>query len=251
MNGPVLFTKSHDFVFLISVAGIAYFSIRWIIKGATNGYSARVLFLVSLFAGIVTSFTATNGIINFAIGGFLSATVFLLEVFDIEGDGELPTLVLLSVVIAFFITSSFSFIYGEWPVFSVSDSHRVRDGVFAGLLTTKTKERSIRSTTTFFETLPGDSVVVLGRLPGIYLLTSKRPQALSSWDFGQQNGMPPKLDEAISQFYSSKANRPAVVVTVNDEWTRPPSGASLQLLSNYSHNSHLETDSWTIDAFTR
>jgi hypothetical protein len=247
--GPVLYATAHDYVFLLAVAGLAFFTARTVSKVALDCIPS-ILFYVGLFAGLVTSITATNSVVNFAVGGFFCVCVFLLTTFERSQDGARPQLVLLGVVIVLFLSSAFRFIYGEDPtLLNSSEARRVQHGVYAGLLTTSAKDQSIRQTTALLAHMKGDSVAVLGRFPSIYLLTSMKPKALSTWDFSQQNGAMPKVENTISAFYSTDTNRPSIVLRTTDPWTAPPSFSGQQLLSHYEHASHFETAQWTIDAF--
>ena len=247
LAGPTLFAVTHDYVFLLAIAGTAFFAAN-LIHGQSSRRPLDPLFLVGLFAGIVTSLTATNSIVNFAIGGFVCVAFFLLAVFS--GETRMwPHLVLLASVTGLFLLGDFQYVYGEGdnPAESAS-AERVRSGVFAGLLTSAEKHRAIRETTDFLATQHGDSVAVIGRLPGIYLLTPMRPKTLSTWDFSQQKGAPPKLDGAISQFYEQPANLPSVVLDVVDPWTRQPSASSKALMGRYQRESSINAGLWTVEA---
>ncbi|MDD0998599.1 hypothetical protein M5G20_22420 [Pseudomonas sp. TNT2022 ID1044] len=251
LAGPFLYATSHDYVFLLAIAGTAFFLTATITK-ARNDLAMTAYFFVGLFAGIVTSTTATNSIVNFAVGGFICVCMFILAIFP-KGEVERHSHpALLSVVVALLLMSNFNFIYGEGvnPLSSAS-AKRIESGVFAGLLTTEDKARAIIDTTTFLATIPGDSVAVIGRFPSIYLLTGMRPKTLSTWDFSQQNGATPKIDRAISKFYGLEANLPSVVLNVTDPWTAAPSESGKQLQERYIRASHIDTNQWSIEVLVR
>jgi hypothetical protein len=249
--GPIVFARSHDFVLIISVMGAAFFPAKIFSRSPNRDDAAAFLFAIGILAGIVTSMTATNGIVNFAVGGFFAAAVFLISALVPGRLTVAPQLTLIGVVVAFFLFSSFNFIYGERESLYTSSSSRIANGVFAGLLTTRPNKEAIEKTMDFLARLPGDSVTVLGRFPGIYLLTSMRPKALSTWDFGQQNGTLPKVDHINELFYAMQANRPEVLLSVIDPWTRNPSPYGQKLLSEYRQSSQLKLVPWTVDAFSR
>ncbi|KAB0508741.1 hypothetical protein [Pseudomonas lini] len=251
LAGPFLYATSHDYVFLLAIAGTAFFLTEAITK-ARNDHAMTAYFFVGLFAGIVTSLTATNSIVNFAIGGFICVCVFLLAIFPKREVERLSHLALLCVVVALFLISNFNFIYGEVvnPL-SSAPAKRIENGVFAGLLTTEDKVRAISQTTELLATIPGDSVAVIGRFPSIYLLTRMRPKTLSTWDFSQQNGATPKIESAISRFYGLDANLPSVVLNVTDPWTVAPSESGKQLQARYVQTSHIDTGQWKIDVLVR
>lgn len=251
LAGPFLYATSHDYVFLLAIVGTAFFLTEAITK-AQSDHAMTAYFFIGLFAGIVTSLTATNSIVNFAIGGFICVCVLLLAIFpnrDIERHSHRA---LLFVVAALFLISDFSFIYGEAvnPV-SSAPAKRIKNGVFAGLLTTEDKAWTISQTTEFLATIPGDSVAVIGRFPSIYLLTRMRPKTLSTWDFSQQNGATPKIERAISSFYGLDANLPSVVLNVTDPWTAAPAESGKQLQARYIQTSHINTTQWKIDILVR
>lgn len=256
--GPVLYARTHDYVFLLGLTAAA-FSVT-----PKAGQSSRIDPILAgglglgLLAGAATSLTATNGLVNFAVGGFCAAAWFLLAVVPaarhrtgrLQGSRVAAHGALLGGVSCFFLHGAFSFVYGEQQdVFA--DSRRVRGGVFAGLLTSRDKAEAIEATSRFLAGLPGESIAALGRLPGIYLLTDKAPRTPSTWDFGQQHGSQPAMEQAIGAFYAAPSNRPDVFLVVSDPWTRPPSAAGLALLSRYRPLSRLTTGAWTIEAYGR
>ncbi|WP_130904131.1 hypothetical protein [Pseudomonas sp. Sample_22] len=247
LAGPFLYATSHDFVLLLAIAGAAFF-VTETIRKTRYDHAMTAYFFVGLFAGIVTSLTATNSIINFAIGGFICVCVFLLALFPKSSVERNSHLALLCGVVLLFLMSNFNFIYGESvnPI-SSAPAKRVESGVFAGLLTTVDKAQAIEQTTAFLATVPGDSVAVIGRFPSIYLLTGMRPKTLSTWDFSQQNGATPKIDSAISRFYALDDNLPSVLLNVTDPWTAAPSESGKQLQARYVRASHIDTGQWKID----
>lgn len=249
--GPFLYATSHDYAFLLAIAGTTFFLTETITK-TRNDHAMTAYFFVGLFAGIVTSLTATNSIVNFAIGGFICVCVFLLAIFPKREVERHSHLALLCLVAGLFLMSNFTFIYGESvnPL-SSPPAKRIENGVFAGLLTTEDKARAINETTAFLATIPGDSITAVGRFPSIYLLTRMRPKTLSTWDFSQQNGATPKIDSAISRFYGLEANLPSVVLNVTDPWTAAPSESGKQLLARYVQTSQIDAGQWKIDVLVR
>ncbi|KAB0490641.1 hypothetical protein [Pseudomonas vancouverensis] len=251
LTGPVLYATSHDYVFLLAITGTAFF-ITASITRTHNDSALTGYFLVGLFAGLVTSLTATNSIVNFAVGGFISTCILLLSALPKDKIYRKAHTTLVCVVSAFFLLSNFEFIYGEsTDLLSSKSANRIERGVFAGLVTTKEKAEAITETSAFLAKIPGESIAAIGRFPSIYLLTRMRPQTLSTWDFSQQNGTTPKIDSAISEFYSFDKNLPSVVLNVTDPWTRPPSNSALQLLTRYVKTSHIETNLWRIEIYVK
>ena len=251
--GPVLYARTHDYVFLLGLMGAGFVPVRLAARRARPDAAALASLSLGLAAGAITSLTATNGLVNFAVGGFCGAALFLLAAMPAAGRASATALAAtLGMVACFFLQGAFAFVYGEQRDVFAADARRIRTGVFAGLLTTGEKAAAIEATTRFLAGLPGDSVAVLGRLPGIYLLTDKHPRVLSTWDFGQQNGPLPRVEEATIRFQSAAANQPALVLAVSDPWTRPPAAAGQALLAGYRPIARLALPgAWSIEAYGR
>lgn len=256
ITGPVLYASAHDAVLLLGLTAAAFLAAGRLVRrnadhaqGLLDGMTA-----LGLLAGLVTAFTATNGLVNFAVGGFVAGAFFVLAALPAEATGKrVPAsqAVLLGLMTALLLRDAAVFVYGEGPNPWIDQPVRIRHGVFAGLATTPDKADAIARTTSFLERQPGDSMTVLGRLPGIYLLTAARPVTMSTWDFGQQNGAPPAMDALIRQFHSASAGRPDLLVVVSDPWTRAPSGAALALLDEYVPTDTLRTTAWTASIHVR
>ena len=254
--GPVLFAQAHDYVFLLAILGTPLcIPARSTLQAAKSSVCSLpvipMLMFTGIFAGAVTSLTATNGMVNFAVGGsFAMVLSIALAVSDRKtaAGGALHTS-LLACIAALLLLSSFKFIYGEGPNPEIKEFRRLRQGPYAGLLTTDRNAQALDQTAQFFlrSTPAQGTVAVFGRLPGIYLLTSLTPLAPSTWDFGQQNGAIPAIEKLNGAFYT--AHRPDVVAVVSDPWTKPPSGAGQKLLSNYVLIKRQDFGTWSVDLY--
>lgn len=253
--GPALFAQSHDYVLLLAIFGavLGIFS-SWSGDEARHARLVRVFASVGLFAGLITSATATNGLVNFAIGGFfLAAFGLALAMPSRDLRSTLAHGVMLTAVAGLLLWTAFAFVYGEGRSPLQSELRRVRSGVFAGLLTRPKNAEAIAGTSKLLEEIaaPAESIAVFGRLPGIYLLTAMKPMALSTWDFSQQSGPLPAIEKLRSAFYATPAHQPDVVLLVNDPWTKPPSDASLQLLAAYAICRTARFEAWTVELYLK
>ncbi len=243
---PTLFTSGHDTTFLLSIFAAG----RWVSRLRTAQPMVSPMFLVpiSLAAGIVTASTATNGLYNFCVGGFLAG---LLGVCLPENRATGPRGEIALIAITFaVVVSNFNFVYGESINPLTTASRRIRSGAFAGLLTTKPHAQSVEQTTALFTSLQGGgkTFLVIGRLSGIYLLSMMQAQTMSTWDFGQQLGSTPAMDQMQEVFF--ERHSPDVVVEVSDPWTRAPSNSSKKLISRYPQCAQVQTPAWDLKIFT-
>jgi hypothetical protein len=252
--GPVLVVHSHDVILMLSI-----FSALRLLSLCANAHTLhrsliRTLTISGLVAGLVTSATATNGLVNFAVGGlFFSAFGLALTIPVSDGKSLAAHIFALSAAATILLSAAFTLIYGEIKNPLRDDqARRVPNGVFAGLLTTAEKEVSLAQTAALLKEIaqPAGSIAVFGRLPGIYLLTSMKPMAPSTWDFSQQSGALPAMDAIRSSFYDRAEHRPDVVAVVQDPWTRPPSAASMKVLTRYSRCTLHRFSSWHIQIYT-
>lgn len=254
--GPALYTQSHDYVFLLAILGAPLcISVQGMPMGTkTTPHRRRIMALllfVGLLAGLVTSLTATNGLVNFAVGGsFAMALGITLAIPERKStaDTALHTL-LLAGISGLLLWSSFGFIYGEARNPLTTDSKRVREGIFAGLLTTAQNANAVRQTSKLFSntTTSRGTIAIFGRLPGIYLLTPSKPMTLSTWDFAQQNGTFPTIERLNADFYVQVAHRPDVLAVVSDPWTKPLSAFSQKLVSEYMPQERQDFGAWSIE----
>jgi hypothetical protein len=252
--GPILFAQSHDYVALLAIFGVVSWLFSWRNNEERHARLLRVLAAVGLIAGLITSATATNGLVNFAIGGFFLAAFGMA--LAMPPRDQLSTLahgIVLLAVTGFLLWTAFAFVYGEGRNPLRGEARRVESGVFAGLLTNRRNSEAITGTAQLLERVaqPGGSIAVFGRLPGIYLLTTHKPMTLSTWDFSQQSGPLPAIDKLRSDFHATPAHQPDVVLLVNDPWTKPPTVESLQLLASYSLCRTSRFDAWTVELYLK
>ena len=258
ITGPVLYAQSHDYVFLLAIFGVPLCTgAQWMCR-RTQSPPRRLqifglLLTMGLFAGLVTALTATNGLVNFAVGGSFAmalAVTLALPKGKHIADTVLHTSMLAGVA-GLLLCSSFAFIYGEGRNPLTTNSQRIREGIFSGLLTTDQNALAIQKTSRLFAatTTPPGSIAVFGRFPGIYLLTPLKPMTLSTWDFAQQNGPIPAVEKLSETFYALAAHRPDVLAVVSDPWTKPLSLTGRTLASEYTLKEKQELGAWSVELY--
>ncbi|HET7883138.1 MAG TPA: hypothetical protein VFL55_19795 [Acetobacteraceae bacterium] len=231
-----LWFHPHDVVVLLALVGLF---VMGSFDSAEGEPVIRVIYLASLVAGLVTSVTSANGFYNFPIGGLAAAALVpaMLVPRDAPGQAIAGQCGLLLGTAVLFCISAFASIYGEAANPLTAPAVRIRDGVFAGLLTTMDQAAFIAAATAALgrEVGRGNTIVVMGRPPGIYLLTDASPMTLSTWDFWQFYGsLPPKVNAWTETFYRNPAHRPDVVAVFSDPQTYPLAPWARSLLAEYA-----------------
>ena len=225
----------HDIVVLLALAGL--FVMRSF-DGAEGEPVVRVIYLASLVGGLITSVTSNNGFYNFPIGGLAAAA--LAPAMLVPRDAPWKAVagqcgLLLSTVVLFCI-SAFGSVYGETSNPLTTPAVRIKDGVFAGLLTTTDQAAFITAATAVLgkQVGRGKTIVVMGRPSAIYLLTDASPMTLSTWDFWQFYGsLPPWVNALTEAFYRVSVHRPDVVAVFDDPETYPLAPWARNLLADY------------------
>jgi hypothetical protein len=247
--GPVLFFRGHDIVLLLALSGLGGISLRGQREPAPQ--VIRIIYCGGLLAGLITAATATNGLYNFAIGG-LPAAVLAPVLLVSSTAPPLARLAHRAMMMATALATgaqAFLYIYGEPANPLRGPAVRIQNGVFAGLLTAPNQALFITEATRLLTrvALPGRTMLVVGRLPGIYLLTSMSPDALSTWDFSQFYGsVPPQVDAWVRAFYHAPEHAPDVIVVIADPWTRPTPPWAEQLLAQYVETYRIKIESQSV-----
>jgi len=234
-TGTALWFHPHDIVVLLVLAGL--FVMRSF-EGAEGEPVIRVIYLTSLVGGVVTSVTSGNGFYNFPIGGLAAAALVpaMLIPRDAPSKAVAAQCCLLLSIAVLFCVSAFVSFYGEMSNPLTAPAARVKDGVFAGLLTTRDQAAFIKAATEVLgeQVGRGQTIVVAGRPSGIYLLTDASPMTLSTWDFWQFYGSLSSWVNAFTEaFHRASAHRPDVVAVFNDPQTYPLAPWARDLLADY------------------
>ncbi len=252
-TGPVLFFRGHDVVLLCALTGLGG------VLPQARDFAPPVIctiYLAALLAGLVTAATATNGLYNFPIGGFAAALlgpVLLISCSAPRSAKAAQCAMLLTIALATG-AQAFVYIYGEPENPLRSPAVRVRDGVFAGLLTSPDRAVFITEVTQLLKQVGrgGRTIIAVGRMPGLYLLTDMSPDALATWDFYQFYGtVPPRVDAWMQSFYGVDANKPDIIAIVTDARTRPPPAWVADLLMRYVHVQSLVSARWSLAIYQR
>ena len=238
-SSPALFLISHETVVLVTLCGACPIGFSTP-QTAELRRPVRLLFAMALLAGACTLCFATNGLMNFPIGGFGAALLSLMSLAPRAGSAFRPArvayLAFAASAIVVTVKANYTLIYGEIrnPLFG--DAQRVPSGPFAGLLTTREQSTYIDDVARLLDQAGTGSsrFMAIGRLPGFYLLTRMRPVALSTWNFSQAAGAIPRLERATDEFYEVSGHQPDFVGVPTDPWTRPPTPAEERVLSHYT-----------------
>ena len=239
-GGAALFFHAHDLVLLLALFGL--FAV--VVPPASAPAPPRLVRLmggVGSLGGVATVASATNGLFNYPIGGLLAAVLALA--FAVPA-GMLTRAASVRAAHGLLVASavltngaaSFAFVYGEVRNPLAVPAVRVASGPFAGLLTTVDQARYVEAVSGLLaeHETPNNRVTMLGRLPGLYLLTGMAPSTLSTWNFSQHTGPLPRLEALTDAFFAEPRHVPDLLGVDRDPWTRPPTPAEERLLSRYT-----------------
>jgi hypothetical protein len=248
-----LWFPPHDIVVLLALVGL--FAMRSS-RGAAGQPVVSVIYTASLVAGLITSVTSSNGIYNFPIGGLAAAA--LAPVLLVPRGAPSKTVAVQCVTMlltaALFCTSAFASFYGEIANPLTARSVRIKGGAFAGLLTSADQAVFIAAVTTALGGLVGrgQTILVLGRPPGIYLLTDASPMTLSTWDFWQFYGsLPPQISALTEAFHRVPAHRPDAIAVYTVAGAFPLAPWASDLLTHYTAAGRVAIGPWSLEVYGR
>jgi hypothetical protein len=248
---PALWFPPHDVVLLLALVGIFTLHAG---RDTDEPPVIGIIYATSFVGGLITTATSSNGIYNFPIGGLAAAA--LAPAVLVPRGARLTVVTaqcgMLLLIAGLFCASAVAGVYGEIPNPLTTRARRLDNGLFAGLLTSADRAAFITAATAAFDGLAGRGklVVVVGRLPGIYLLTDASPITLASWDFSQFYGaLPPGMDALMAAFYRVPAHRPDVVAVFTDPQSYPPPAWARDLLAGYVVAEHVSVGSWSLSLY--
>jgi hypothetical protein len=197
---PALFSTAHGAVLLVALGGVPL--LAGLLRGQdTTWRLLSVLYATSWVTGFAMAGTAMVGHFKVPVGAVLAAIIALLSAAGrcrVAGHprfAPLPATALWAVL----VVSLFQTYYGELPQLPSKGRVRLTHGPFAGLAAAvvdanliEIAERLLRE-----QQRPGDTLVVLGRLPGIYLLADAPIRAFAPYTL---------------------ANRPSLVLAYKDPY---------------------------------
>jgi hypothetical protein len=243
---PTLYARSHDAVTLAAFTGLGLLSgLR------TNADRAErvigMVYGVSLVAALTISGTAYYSFFNFSIGAMPAAALAIAD-----GPAKrfnfasAPSI--LALLAAVFSTSLF-FYYGELPGQPVSPRERMAGGFFSGLALIPNDAALVRLVQSRIEPLldKNQSVVLIGRLPGMALAMPTRLSMLSSYP------IPSGLERLLAKsqaFYEEPGRLPSLVLIYRDAYFAP-SNPILHFNDQYAPTTELKTPLGSVLIFRR
>ena len=248
-TGPALWFPPHDIVVLLVLVGLG--ALR------SEGRPAiPAIYAASVVGGVLTAVSSSNGIYNFPIGGLAAAALApaLLVPRDAPRHAVAAQCGVLLLTAALFCAGAFASIYGESANPLVARAVRVRDGPFAGLLTDADQAAFIAAAGAALGARvgAGDTILVLGRAAGVYLLTDASAMAPSAFDYWQFYGsLPPRMEALMAAFYRVPAHRPDLVAVFADARTYPLAPWARDLLAGYAADTRVTVGSWSLSLYRR
>ncbi len=183
------FAPGHDLIFFLAVCGFPLLlDLRLGNELPAEDRIVVLLYCAGMVGGLVTTWTASNALFNFPVGGTLAALAALV---GLTRGAPAPTLgrelperapVPLAVV-AILAVSSFQMIYDVSPTRFDTFRNIIPSGLFAGLRTTSEQAALIGELEKQLAPFSGACrrVLVLSRFTGLYLLTNLKPRTPHSY----------------------------------------------------------------------
>jgi hypothetical protein len=216
---PALWSMSHGVVLVAAISGI------WLIGGWRQKLdlsltTMSVLYSVSCVAGLgmAAVTTATLGAFKLPVGSFMAA-VIAVSAASIQcvkaGRPRYAPVAVTTLWVALLFSLSHSY-YGESPLGQTARRMRIARGPFAGLAASMNDARLIQVAGQAIEKYEraGDTIAVLGRQPGLYLLSNARVRTLMPYPL--THFATSSVRTAIHDYYADLANRPTLVLIHTD-----------------------------------
>lgn len=245
---PTFFARSHDAIFIAALSGLGM--LTWLRRDAP--FMHRVLgtlFAVSLAAGVVAAATSTYAF-SFPVGGALAGIVAALSGYFYprqRGWWTLPAAALLGVI----LWGSASLYYGERPDEAIEPHERITYGPYAGLTASSSTARLLSTARIMLDEWTGadDTIAVVGRLSGLYLLSKARPRVLMP--FPMTDLAQPTALIANKTFYSTPANWPTIIISYRDRYFEPINPLGPNFGAGYKEVDQRRTPIGTLSIFHR
>lgn len=243
-----LFVHSHDAVLIAALTGLG------LLAGLRRreALGARVLatiYAVSLTAGLATAATATYVLFSFPVGGLFAAIIAVLPQSRQPGGSwvDVPGAAFLGLL----FWASATFYYGERASETPQQRERITAGVYAGLDASEETAQLIRIAQAALGkwSAAGETIVVVGRISGLYLLTAARPLALIPFPLttlAQPNGL-----AVTYEYYANPINRPTTVVVYIDPYFEPINPFGSKFDEWYELTDQKRTPRGTLSVFRR
>jgi hypothetical protein len=233
---PVFYAPGHDLIFFIATCGLpTLLEIVRLSSLSLNRGIYVLLFATGVIGGLITSWTASNALFNFPIGGFIALIAALvLWILDINLSyprlGGLVQNGFVGGMVACIAYASFHTVYGSYSEGASAQRVVIKEGPYAGLRTTSLTADFINEVERRLAKLSNEyrTVLILGRQPGLFLLTPLQARTPFSWPISPElsNGIAPLLEN----FYRKKENQADVVVVFMDQASEPLNSVEANLL---------------------
>jgi hypothetical protein len=178
---PALYVRSHDLVVLLALYGSHLLFLKTP-SGDRAPHIVAAVYVLGIFAGLLTTLSAYNSIYCFCIGGAPAAFLSLANLprRPKEDRPFRPHFALEMLVVVAFAFSTLTYFYGDLPG---SQAPRVRMpfGPYAGLALQPDQATALRVVGEQLKPLLGDArtIAEIGRLPGLMMVTAARPRMAS------------------------------------------------------------------------
>jgi hypothetical protein len=213
---PAFYVRSHDVVTLATLTGLG------LLSGLRRGSSPHdriiaLVYVTSLVAALTTCATAFNSVFNFSIGALPAATLAMVARPSPRSPSFLTAVLTATGVVCVLSTTLFR-PYGEIPERNASPRERISNGFFAGLAANADDLALIRIVQDHISPMlgPDQTLAVVGRLPGLVLVTRARLSMLSAFP------MSPPVNARVlamtSDFYEHPENQPFLVIFYYDRF---------------------------------
>ena len=203
---PTLYLSTHDQVLLIATWGTgtigaqALLTLRRSEVGATvwpnsahsSAWLFPAIFGVSVVTGLLTSVSATNGLMNFVIGGFAAAVLALASGSATlrSGPSRISFVAVLVIAISVNVTVLLSNVYGEprsgglLVAQLLDEGKQVSTGPFAGLVTTPERAEFLRRAQAEVDAAcPSEGLFHSIGMPAMYLLADAGVAGPIPWTY--------------------------------------------------------------------
>ena len=214
---PTLFVVSHGALIAVALGGVALLGdLRP--RATANAKLFSLLYATSWAAGLSMAGSSTLGAFKVPVGAALAAVIAVVMAGErclAAGKTRLapvPGIVLWGVL----LVSLYQSYYGELPLSRPTNRIRITQGAFAGLAATTDDARLIEIAQRALRQYErgGDTLTVVGRMPGIYLLSNAPVRALVPYTltpFVQPAGR-----RVTHDYYARAENRPSLVLLYRD-----------------------------------
>jgi len=214
---PALHSISHGAMLVSALGGLVVLGdLRR--KADATSRLLSLLYLTSLIAGLAMAGTATLGILKVPVGTAVAAVIAVVVAARrcvLAGHARFAPVAAAALWVTLLVGLPQNY-YGELPLDRPAGRARIHGSAFAGLAATLDDARMVEIARTAIKQYerPSDTIAVLGRWPGIYLLSNARIRTLAPYTltpFAQPSGL-----RATHDYYAALENRPALVLLYRD-----------------------------------